>query len=470
MRNKYTARTVTEIASSSSSRLLAKRYTDWSSAVACVAMPLTLVDLTARDEPILHANQAFLDLTGYTLDQVIGRNCRFLQGPETDRTTVARIRQALRNRQEIEVEILNYRSNGAAFWNSVLLSPIRDDGGTPVGYFGVQRDVSDRRRHGAQRGPDNWDSYGALKRRRSLTGVGSAPEKIQVADVMRGRSRHHVHAASLGAHAGAELEAEIEKLLRDSQDLQIDLRSAVTDGKLDLHYQPQAVIQGDIVGFEALARWHHPTRGAIPPSTFVPLAEESGLIVEMGEWVLRKACKDAAAWSRPLQVAVNLSPVQFRDDDLVTLVCSALVDSGLAPNRLELEITEGVLIDDFSRVVSMLRRLKALGVRIAMDDFGTGYSSLLYLQSFPFDKIKIDRAFISNLDSCPQSKSIVRAMIALGRSLELVVAAEGVATEAQLSFVRSEGGHEVQGYLIGHPLPIERYLRLVGDPGTTPRS
>ena len=144
-------------------------------------------------------------------------------------------------------------------------------------------------------------------------------------------------------------------------------------------------------------RWQHPQRGLISPGTFIPLAEESGLIVPMGEWILREACREAASWPNPLQVAINLSPVQFRHGDLPGLVHSVLLETGLPPSRLELEITEGVLIDDFSRAVSTLRRLKALGVRIAMDDFGTGYSSLSYLQSFPFDKIKIDQSFISNL-------------------------------------------------------------------------
>src|SRR5262249_11211276 len=158
--------------------------------------------------------------------------------------------------------------------------------------------------------------------------------------------------------------------------------------------------------FEALLRWRSPSRGLIAPGAFIPLAEESGLIIPIGEWILREACREAASWPRPLQIAINLSPVQFRHGDLPGLVHSALLESGLPAPRLELEITEGVLIDDFSRAVAILRRLKALGVRIAMDDFGTGYSSLSYLQSFPFDKIKIDRAFIANLDRNAQSAAI----------------------------------------------------------------
>ncbi len=173
----------------------------------------------------------------------------------------------------------------------------------------------------------------------------------------------------------------------------------------------------------------------IPPGAFIPLAEESGLIVPIGEWILREACREAASWPRPLQVAVNLSPVQFRHGELPGLVHTVLLETGLKPSRLELEITEGVLIGDFSRAVSILRRLKALGVHIAMDDFGTGYSSLSYLQSFPFDKIKIDQGFISNLDRNPQAAAIVRAVIGWVAASNLPVIAEGVETPEQLAFL-----------------------------------
>jgi EAL domain-containing protein (putative c-di-GMP-specific phosphodiesterase class I) len=202
----------------------------------------------------------------------------------------------------------------------------------------------------------------------------------------------------------------------------------------------------------------------VPPATFIPLAEESGLIVSMGEWIMREACRQAASWPNPLQIAINLSPVQFRHGDLPGLVHSVLLETGLSPARLELEITESVLIGDFSRAVSILRRLKTLGVRIAMDDFGSGYSSLSYLQSFPFDKIKIDQAFISNLGRNPQSATIIRAVIGLARGLELPVLAEGVETNDQLAFLLKESCDEIQGFLVGRPLPIEDYAALTGQP------
>jgi EAL domain-containing protein (putative c-di-GMP-specific phosphodiesterase class I) len=259
-------------------------------------------------------------------------------------------------------------------------------------------------------------------------------------------------------------EADMDKRLRERRMLQQDLQSAIERNELTLHYQPQARIDGTIFGFEALVRWRHPTRGIIAPGTFIPLAEESRLIQPMGEWIMREACRQAASWPKPLQIAINLSPVQFRHGDLPGLVHSVLLETGLKPSRLELEITEGVLIDDFSRAVSILRRLKALGVRIAMDDFGTGYSSLSYLQAFPFDKIKIDQAFISNLEINPQSATIIRAVIGLARGLQVPVVAEGVETKDQLAFLAKESCDEVQGFLIGRPLPIAEYATLTARP------
>jgi diguanylate cyclase (GGDEF)-like protein len=288
-------------------------------------------------------------------------------------------------------------------------------------------------------------------------------------------------AASLLANAGAALfrakaksrgtisiyEPEMDQQIRDRRLLHQDLSLAIKNGELSLHYQPQAmsrqtVASSEVIGFEALARWLHPARGFVPPADFIPLAEESGLIVEMGEWILRESCREAASWALPLQIAVNLSPAQFMHGDLVGLVHSILLETGLSPDRLELEITEGVLIEDLDRGLALLRRLKALGVRISMDDFGSGYSSLSYLQAFPFDKIKIDRAFVMNLGRNPQSAAIVRAVIGLGHGLEMSIVAEGVETQEQLGFLADHGCDAVQGYFIGKPAPIGQYAALVG--------
>jgi diguanylate cyclase (GGDEF)-like protein len=263
-----------------------------------------------------------------------------------------------------------------------------------------------------------------------------------------------------GRHVACFFDPEMDRRIRERYSLQHDLRSAIAHDELRLHYQPLATIDGDVFGFEALVRWQHPKHGLVPPGTFITLAEQNGLIVEIGEWTLRQACGEAASWKKPLQISINLSPVQFRYGDLPHLVHSILLESGLQPARLELEITEGVLINDSSRALSILRRLKALGVKIAMDDFGTGYSSLSSLQSFPFDKIKIDRTFISGVDSNQQSAAIVRAVIGLSDALHMPVIAEGVETESERQFLMDEGCGEIQGYLIGRPRPIASYSGL----------
>ncbi len=258
-------------------------------------------------------------------------------------------------------------------------------------------------------------------------------------------------------------EAKLGSRLRERRELQIDLRAALDRGDLHLHYQPQHTIGLDkVTGFEALVRWQCPKRGMVPPATFISVAEQSSLIIPLGEWILREACREAASWEKPLKVGVNISPVQFHHGDLPNLVHSVLLETGLKPERLELEITEGVLIDDFSRAVSILRKLRSLGIHVALDDFGSGYSSLSYLHAFPFEKIKIDRTFIGDLEHNHHSTAIVRAIITLCHSLNIPVLAEGVETETQLAFLAQEGCDEVQGYFTGRPFPIDAYAELIG--------
>ncbi|SFF17122.1 EAL domain-containing protein [Methylobacterium sp. 13MFTsu3.1M2] len=265
-----------------------------------------------------------------------------------------------------------------------------------------------------------------------------------------GRNTHRVFEPAMDAAEAAR------------RDLERDLRQAIEGDELILHYQPQvSTATGRLLGFEALVRWEHPTRGLVPPNAFIPLAEESGLILPLGEWVLRAACREAARWAHPLKVAVNLSPRQFQQADLPERVLSILTETGLAPTRLELEITETLIINDMARALGILRRLKAFGVSIAMDDFGTGYSSLATLQAFPFDKIKIDRSFVGHVEVSPQAAVIVRAVLGLGRSLGMSVVAEGVETEAQMRFLAAEACDEVQGYLISSPQPIERFAAQI---------
>jgi diguanylate cyclase (GGDEF)-like protein/PAS domain S-box-containing protein len=254
--------------------------------------------------------------------------------------------------------------------------------------------------------------------------------------------------------------------------LELDMRTAMVRNEFEIYYQPIYNIETlRVVGFEALVRWNHPLRGIVLPGAFIPLAEETGLIVPLGNWVLRRACQDAAGWSREVAVAVNLSPAQFRDRKLVASITAILSDSSLAANRLELEITESIFLKDSQATLETMHGLRDLGIRISMDDFGTGYSSLNYLRSFPFDKIKIDASFVHELASRNDSMAIVRAVTGLATSLGITTTAEGVETNEQLALLRAEGCNEVQGYLFNPPRPateVENMLIAGRSGGTAP--
>jgi EAL domain-containing protein (putative c-di-GMP-specific phosphodiesterase class I) len=244
--------------------------------------------------------------------------------------------------------------------------------------------------------------------------------------------------------------------------LETELRAALGRGELQLHYQPLVSLRTDKVsGFEALMRWKHPARGFVSPAEFVPVAEETGLIIPLGEWALQQACADAASWPGDVKIAVNLSPIQFRNGKIVATVLGALASSGLAPNRLELEITETVLMEKTAANLSLLQQLRDLGVRICMDDFGTGYSSLSNLGSFHFDNIKIDQSFVRDVAHHEKSQAIVRAIAGLGHSFDVSTTAEGVETLEQLGRVRTEGCTEVQGYLFSAARPADEIPALV---------
>ncbi len=251
----------------------------------------------------------------------------------------------------------------------------------------------------------------------------------------------------------------MDDTVRARRSLASDLRSAIANDQLDVHYQVQtSVSTNEIRGFEALLRWNHPEHGFIPPSEFIPLAEDNGLILQLGEWVLRRACADASTWTPAYKVAVNLSPVQFVHGDLAKMILEVLMSTGLSASRLELELTESAIFQDKERSFNVLRQIKALGVNIALDDFGTGYSSLEMLRAFPFDKIKLDRSFIIEAEESLQAKSIIRAVLALGKSLEIPVLAEGIETQGQLSLLGTEGCDEAQGYLLGRPIPMAQLV------------
>jgi diguanylate cyclase (GGDEF)-like protein len=257
-------------------------------------------------------------------------------------------------------------------------------------------------------------------------------------------------------------EPEMDARMQLRRTMELDLRRALTLGEFEVYYQPLITLKtGKISGFEALLRWHHPRRGMVPPMEFVPVAEEIGLIGQIGAWVLKQACLEAATWPDDIHIAVNLSPAQFKHRAVVLDVVAALGASGLPAHRLEVEITETVLLQDTESTVGTLDELRNLGVRISMDDFGTGYSSLAYLQKFPFDKIKIDRSFVKDLSERPQSLAIIRAVTALSTSLGMKTTAEGVETEEQLQTLKEEGCTEVQGYLFSKPVPATQAALLL---------
>ena len=288
-------------------------------------------------------------------------------------------------------------------------------------------------------------------------GDGSTTEEL-----MRNADMALYRAKSDGGGVHRFFEREMDRLAQKRRDMEMDLRRAFANGEFELHYQPLVDIAADrISGFESLLRWRHPEKGMISPADFIPVAEDIGLIVSLGEWVLREACTEAAKWPDAIKVAVNLSPVQFRSRNLVQAVISALAHSGLSPLRLELEITESLFLAETEANLAILHQLRGLGISISMDDFGTGYSSLSYLRSFPFDKIKIDRSFVKDIAERPDCVAIVRAISGLGRSLNITTTAEGVETIDQLDWLRAEGCNEVQGFLFSAARPAAEVEALL---------
>ncbi|MFK4381725.1 diguanylate cyclase (GGDEF)-like protein [Bradyrhizobium sp. USDA 223] len=289
---------------------------------------------------------------------------------------------------------------------------------------------------------------------------GSSPDELlKNADLALYRAKADGRGTYRFFETGMDARAQARRLL------EMDLRAALQRNEFEVHYQPiRDVLSERVVAFEALLRWRHPQRGLIAPIKFIPLAEETGLIIQLGEFVLHRACADAATWPDGIDVAVNLSPVQFKSPNLIAGVTEALAASGLGARRLELEITESVLLQNSEATLTTLHELRAMGVRISLDDFGTGYSSLSYLRSFPFDKIKIDRSFVSELATREDSMAIIRAVTGLGRSLGIVTTAEGVENDAQLELLRREGCTQAQGYLFSKPRPASDVAIMLERP------
>ncbi|MCB2064832.1 MAG: bifunctional diguanylate cyclase/phosphodiesterase [Novosphingobium sp.] len=294
-------------------------------------------------------------------------------------------------------------------------------------------------------------------------GVSVFPDHGTGADELIGRADLAMYRAKQSSvDKTCTYDASMDEASRERAVIAMELRNAVELEQLELHYQPQVdVTTGELVGFEALVRWNHPKRGMVSPGEFIPIAEETGLIVPVGNWVLRAACAEAAGWSKPLKIAINVAPAQFAQGDFPKLVHEVLLESGLSAKRLELEITESSIIGDQQHALHVVRQLKAFGIRIAMDDYGTGYSSLSTLKTFPFDKIKIDQSFIKTVDTSEQSGAIVRSTLILAESLNIPVLAEGVETADHLEFLRREGCAEAQGFFLSRPVPVSRVAEII---------
>jgi len=294
-------------------------------------------------------------------------------------------------------------------------------------------------------------------------GIAMAPDDGDEADRLLKNADLALYAAKANGRGNYQFfEPRMDAQAKARRALEFDLREAIMCGGFELHYQPIVDLGRDaVVGYEALLRWLHPVRGLVPPSEFIPLAEETGLINQLGEWVLTTACRDAASWPHDVRVAVNVSPVQIKSPGLVLNIVRILAESGLHARRLELEMTETILIRDDEATLSVLHNLRDLGVRIAMDDFGTGFSSLSYLHRFPFDKIKIDRCFIKDLPDDKGSVATIKAVIGIAKAREIATTAEGVETQEQREILNALGCDQIQGFLISAARPASEIMILL---------
>jgi len=545
-------------------------------ALEASANAILITDQLQPDQPIIYVNPAFERITGYTPDEVIGRNCRFLQGSDHNQLELEKLRALLNDGEEGRVVLRNYRKNGDLFWNELYLAPVRDENNRITHYVGVLSDITDSKKYQLE-----------LERRAThdlLTGLanrGLLMDRIQLA-VMQAKRRTqkvallfidldgfkiindgfghatgdqvlkltgnrlaaNIRQGDTAARLGGDefvvvlndqerieevsdaVQRIMDAVLRpipiqhqeitltcsigisicpdDSEDadellkfadiamykakeegkntsrfytrgmndtiirkvtLTNNLRRALERNEFLLHYQPQVdLASGALLGAEALIRWRHPQYGLVSPAQFIPLAEQSGQIVQVGEWVLRAACEQAMAFSAagmpPLVMSVNLSARQMRDDNLIRLIRRTLEETGLPATRLELEITESMVMSDINRSVEILKAIRALGVRIAMDDFGTGYSSLSYLKRFPIDRLKIDQSFVRDVTTDASDAALTRTIITLAHNLGIRVLAEGVETGEQRAFLIEAGCDEAQGYFYGKPVTAGEFRDL----------
>jgi len=304
-------------------------------------------------------------------------------------------------------------------------------------------------------------------------GISAAPmDAVESDELLRNADMALYDAKADGRGTFRFFEPEMNTRMKVRRELEMDLRKALAGGQFELYYQPLVVLEtNEVNGFEALLRWNHPIRGLVSPADFIPIAEETGLIVPLGEWVLKAACSEAVNWPEHIKVAVNLSPAQLNCRNLVNMVTTALAESGMPPRKLQLEITETVLLQNTFTTLATLHELRKMGVQIALDDFGTGYSSLSYLRSFPFDKIKIDRSFIQDLSNGSEPLAIVNAVAGLAKCLNMTSTAEGVETRQQMETLQAIGCTEMQGYLFSHARPAHEIRQFLprADSGKSER-
>lgn len=552
----------------------------FSGAIESLEEGVMLTDAQYPDHPILYVNPAFTRITGWEVDEVLGKSSHNFAAGDLQQAEMEDIRHAQRKHTVGQAVLRCFRKDGQAFWNEMRVSPIRNAAQEVTHYVSVIADVSERIRnenqmaHLAMHDPLTGLANRTLlndrlrqaivraqrdgrlvavllidldrfKQINDTLGHGTGDILLQViANRLKGLALESDTLARLGGDEFVLLLSDLENELdvsrtgqmlldllsvpfdidgdeinvtpsigasiypRDASDaenllrladvamyevkesgrnafrcfapemgrhllhrmtMEKDLRNALKRGELILHYQPKADLHsGNITGVEALIRWQHPQRGLVSPAQFIPLAEQTGLIVPIGGWVLREACRQAAQWQEdglsPLRVAVNLSPQQFRQPDLVEEVGLVLTKTGLDPCWLELEVTESLVMDNPEAAADFLKRLKKMGIRLAMDDFGTGYSSLGNLKRFPFDVLKIDQSFVQNIVSEPDDALIAVAVIAMAHSLGLQVIAEGVENESQMRYLRTHLCDEIQGYLLSRPLPAAELAKFLRDP------
>ncbi|HSH98404.1 MAG: EAL domain-containing protein [Methylophilaceae bacterium] len=541
-------------------------------AIEVSATPTLIVDVSLPDMPLIYVNHAFEQVTGYSKEDVIGRNWNFLQGDDTNQTELEKLHLAIDDGSASSAVLRNYRKDGSLFINELYISPVLTNPNGKVQYYvGVQNDITqirqyqealerqanydlltglanrnllkERIKHAFNEGRrsgrvftvafidiDNFkrvnDSLGhsagdelikmvaerlqhcvregdtvarvggdefvmllssqsseesthvVLQRIRSemgkpfvlakkqLTvtcsiGLASFPRDGDNSEMLLSNADSAMYRAKASGRNNFQFYAkEMNAELGERLSLENDLWHALERDELLLHYQPQInMLTGEVIGMEALVRWQHPTRGLIPPIQFISIAEDDGLIIPIGEWVLRKACEDNQQLQldgfKPIRVAVNLSARQLMQKNLVRTVSQILAQTGLQPEYLELEITESMIMHNVEDSISLLNKINKLGVQLSLDDFGTGYSSLAYLKRFPIKRLKIDKSFIRDIATDPNDAIISRSIIALAHALQVESIAEGVETFEQFEFLKANGCNEVQGYLFSKPLPIE---------------